>query len=269
MKKFTNIVSILFGKFANTKFPAVIQNIINMGYVKFLGLDMSDFHEPSSYSSLNQLFTRELLKKREFSVDSSTYISPCDAFISCSGKIDEQEACQITGKASSVDELLTKHASQKKLVSNGDFINFYLSPKDYHRYHAPYDLSIHKLIYIPGKLYPVNFRYLNKKLNLFIENERVILECSDSDGKVVYLVFVGALNVGKMVFHFEPRVETNVQSGEGMVFNYNDIKLKKGEEIGYFKMGSTIVMITQSDYLQLENLENQKVSFGQPIAQIR
>ena len=61
-----------------------------------------------------------------------------------------------------------------------------------------------------GKLYPVNFRYLRKKLNLFVENERVVLECLTKEDKVVYLVLVGALNVGKINLYFDKRIETNI-----------------------------------------------------------
>jgi transcription antitermination factor NusG len=92
-------------------------------------------------------------------------------------------------------------------------MNFYLSPKDYHRYHAPCDFKLLKLIHVPGKLYPVNLKYLKKEFELFVQNERVILEC-ERDGKIFYMVFVGALNVGQMVFEFENRVETNTNVKE-------------------------------------------------------
>jgi hypothetical protein len=144
-------------------------------------------------------------------------------------------------------------------------MNFYLSPKDYHRYHAPVDFKLKKLIHVPGKLYPVNLKYLNKEFELFVQNERVVLEC-EKDGKIFYMVFVGALNVGQMVFEFEPRVETNKDTKEIKVYTYENIEISKADCLGYFKMGSTVVMIWEKDFVVLENLLNQNVKFGQKIA---
>jgi phosphatidylserine decarboxylase len=269
MNHITNIISRVFGLFADTKFPTSFQNLINIGYVKIMNLDMSDFKDPKNYKSLNELFTRKLEKKRIFDTAKNIYISPCDAIVSYSGKISKSKLFQIKGKSYSLDLLLGSNAIYKDLVSNGNYMNFYLSPKDYHRYHAPCDLTVEKLIHIPGALYPVNFTYLNKKPSLFIENERVILECKDSYNKIIYLVFVGALNVGKMIFHFEPSLNSNIKINKTTLFTYKNQKLKKGEEIGYFKMGSTIVMITQEKHLSLKRLNNKHILFGKTIASVK
>ena len=146
-------------------------------------------------------------------------------------------------------------------------MNFYLSPRDYHRYHAPVDFKLLKLIHVPGKLYPVNLKYLNKEFELFVQNERVILEC-ETNGKIFYMVFVGALNVGQMVFEFENRVETNTNAKEMKVYTYENIEISKGECLGYFKMGSTVVMLWENEMIELDNLLNQNVKFGQKIAKI-
>jgi phosphatidylserine decarboxylase len=129
-----------------------------------------------------------------------------------------------------------------------------------------YDATITKLIHIPGKLYPVNFKYLNKQPNLFVENERVILECITSDNKLFYMVFVGALNVGKMVFDFEPKVETNNKVNEIKVYKYENLMIKKGDSLGYYKMRSTVLMFWEKDMVNIENLVNQKIKFTDVIA---
>ena len=265
----TNIISKTFGLFASKEFTPTIQSFINNSYVKLLGLDMSEFDKPSSYKSLNALFTREIKSFRDFEQDSDTFISPVDSYITDMGECDMNVARQIKGMRYFIDDLLTSQASYVDKVSDGDFVNFYLSPKDYHRYHSPYDLKVKKLIHVGGKLYPVNIPYLQKKLNLFVENERVILECFDSDDNVVYLVFVGALNVGKMVFDFEPKVQTNISPDIINSYEYNDLELKKAQEIGYFKMGSTVVMITQKDYLDFSIKTDIKLKFGDTIAKIK
>ncbi|MFW3328760.1 phosphatidylserine decarboxylase, partial [Aliarcobacter butzleri] len=90
----------------------------------------------------------------------------------------------------------------------------------------------------------------------------------ENNGKLFYMVFVGALNVGQMVFEFENRVETNKNAKEIKVYNYDNIEITKGECLGYFKMGSTVVMIWEKDSVQIDNLLNQNVKFGQRIGKL-
>lgn len=265
----TNQISRYFGKFAKAKFPKSVQTLINKAYVKFLGLDMSDFKDPSQYDSLNALFTRALEKPRDIDMSTNNFISPTDSLISQCGTINNDTLMQIKGMEYSAEELLTYHcASNVSRIFDGEYMNFYLSPKDYHRYHAPCDFKITKLIHVPGKLYPVNFRYLKKELGLFVQNERVIIECIKDD-KLFYMVFVGALNVGEMVFEFEPKVETNKKPDEMKVYEYEDLNIQKGDCLGYFKMGSTVVMLWEKDFVNIDHLTNQNVRFGTHIANIK
>ena len=264
----TNLISLYFGKFAKKEFLSPVQKLINSSYVRLMGLNMSEFKHPRYYKSLNDLFTRELIIKRVIDENKNTIISPTDSLITQCGQIQNDIALQIKGMQYSVEELLTYYCSSNfEKVKDGSFMNFYLSPKDYHRYHAPCDFKLLKLIHVPGKLYPVNLKYLNKEFELFIQNERVILEC-ETNGKIFYMVFVGALNVGQMVFEFEQRVETNTDAKEMKVYEYENIEITKGECLGYFKMGSTVVMIWEKDSVEIENLLNQDVRFGQKIAKI-
>ncbi len=264
----TNILSQYFGKFAKTQFPKCIQTLINGTYVKYLGLDMSEFKKAKYYKSLNALFTRELELERKIVSKKNEFISPTDSLITQCGDLKEDIALQIKGMQYSIEELLTYHCGENfSKLKDGKYMNFYLSPKDYHRYHSPFDFKIKKLIHIPGKLYPVNLKYLNKELDLFVQNERVVLE-GESKGKVFYMVFVGALNVGQMVFNFEPKVETNTDTSEIKVYEYKDLKVKKADCLGYFKMGSTVVMLWEKDFVNIENLLDKKVKYGEKIAKI-
>ena len=268
-KHITNKISTLFYRFATKEFTPKIQNIINKTYIKLMKLDMSDFSDSSNYKTLNKLFTRELVKERKIKNSDNNFISPCDSLITAQGDLSDSIALQIKGMNYSVKELLTSYIDEKLLlkISNGKFMNFYLSPKDYHRYHSPYSCKINKLIHVPGKLYPVNNSFLNKKENLFIENERVILECI-LNSRVFYMVFVGALNVGQMVFNFEPKVETNNNCDEIKVYEYSDLTMRQGECLGYFKMGSTILIFWEKDMVALSNLEHKKVKFTDVISTI-
>ncbi len=264
----TNLISLYFGKFAKKEFPSPIQKLINSSYVKLMGLNMGEFKHARYYKSLNDLFTRELIIKREIDENQNVIISPTDSLITQCGQIQNDIALQIKGMEYSIEELLTYYCSSNfERIKNGSFMNFYLSPKDYHRYHAPCDFKLLKLIHVPGKLYPVNLKYLNKEFELFVQNERVILECVANE-KIFYMVFVGALNVGQMVFEFENRVETNTNAKEMKVYTYDNIEISKGDCLGYFKMGSTVVMLWEHNMVELENILNQNIRFGQKVANI-
>jgi len=266
----SSCASRLFGKFANKKFPTFFQNIINNSYVCFMKLDMNEFDSPCKYESLNALFTRALKKPREFENNRGEFISPCDAFISECGKIKEQKALQIKGHYYRVRNLLGDYVlkKEKDRLIDGKFINFYLSPKDYHRYHVPFDMQVKKAVHIPGKLYPVNFTWLKKIFELFVENERVILECYTKENKLFYMVFVGALNVGKMQFIFDHNIQTNVKSGKEQPYMYNNLTLKKGDELGRFEMGSTIVMLFEKEMIKLTCKKNTTIRYTNKIASL-
>jgi len=267
----TSLISQNFGKFANKKFPSWFQNIVNNSYVGLMGLDMSEFHNPNTYESLNALFTRRLREDRKFSLDADDFISPCDSLISECGKIQDDYALQIKGMRYRANELLGDQFSQKEksVVSDGTFINFYLSPKDYHRYHIPTNLKILKAVHIPGKFYPVNMPSLKKRLNLFVENERVVLECEALNGKRFFMVLVSALNVGVMQLSFEPKIQTNATATKPQTYTFENLYLNKGDDFGCFEMGSTIVILAQKDMLELDVHSGENVKYSQTIAKIK
>ena len=265
---FTNTLSRIFGKIASTKFPLFIQLIVNKLYVKATGVDLDAFYPVGHYESLNALFTRSLRFEREFSKDPKAIISPADSFISSMGEIKNGQVFQIKGFKYNISELLTEHIANEEIevMNGGKFINFYLSPKDYHRYHVPMTMSVRRAIHIPGALYPVNFRYLRKIPYLFVKNERVVLECYDTENRLFFIILVGALNVGKMRLSFDDRIETNIDTSKMKVYDYDSVTLEKGDELGMFMMGSTIVMLFEKDFVSLENFEGKKVRYTDVIA---
>ncbi|MDD3596928.1 phosphatidylserine decarboxylase [Sulfuricurvum sp.] len=266
----TSAMSQAFGRFASKEHKKYFQNIINRSYVRMMGLDMSEFDAPDTYPTLNALFTRKFRHKRSFSSDPKDMISPCDSLITECGKIEDDTALQIKGMRYSVDEVLGEGISDdaKKSIHNGTFVNFYLSPRDYHRYHAPIDMQVLHAVHIPGKLYPVNIPSLKKQVNLFIENERVVLECLSGEGKRFFMILVGALNVGKMVVSFEPRIQTNSNALNPSQYSYRDLYLSKGDDFGCFMMGSTIVMLCEQEMVEFGISTGHKVSFAQTIGRL-
>ena len=270
-KHITSAISQQFGRFASKEFSPWFQEIVNQGYVKIMGLNMGEFRAPASYASLNALFTRSLRNPRDFSLDGADFISPCDSLISECGDLDDTKALQIKGMSYCVNELLGDKIddADKARLTHGQFMNFYLSPKDYHRYHIPTNLQVLKAVHIPGKLYPVNMPSLNKRVDLFIENERVVLECETTQKKRFYMVLVGALNVGKMQVSFEPRIKTNALADKVQIYTFEDLFLDKGDDFGCFEMGSTIVIIGEPEMFDLKIKTGEKVKFAQTIAILR
>ena len=267
----TSLISQNFGKFASKEFPSWFQKVVNQSYVSLMGLDMSDFHEPSTYKSLNALFTRNLREKREFSLDGDDFISPCDSLISETGVITEDYALQIKGMRYKCAEFIGSEFSdeEKAIVDGGTFVNCYLSPKDYHRYHIPTNLKVLKAVHIPGKFYPVNIPSLKKRLNLFIENERVVILCEATNGKRFYMILVSALNVGVMQVSFEPLIQTNAIASAPQTYKFKELYLNKGDDFGCFEMGSTIILLAQKDMLDMCVKAGDNVKFSQTIATIK
>ena len=151
---------------------------------------------------------------------------------------------------------------------NLSYANIYLSPRDYHHYHAPCDLSVTEALYIPADLYSVAKKFLLKIPNLYAKNERVILKCKMHNGGILWMVFVGALNVGKMRFDFDARIQTNACASRAeALYEYENLDFKKGDHLGNFELGSTIVLVAQSEFLKFEILADTSVKFGQKIAE--
>lgn len=255
---FTKIISICFGFIADIKFYPPIQKFINQQYINIFKINLKDFYPFYYYKSLNELFTRGLKQKREFDKDKNIFISPVDGKLVQSGKVKNNRALQIKGVSYSVEQLLGE-SFNKNISDNLSYANLYLSPSNYHRYHAPCDMFVESITHFKGALYPVHLKSLTKRRNVFIANERVVLKAKDIFGNFIYFVAVGALNVGSMVFYIEPEIQSK-HNLHKKTFNYKEpIFIKKGDEIGMFKMGSTIVLFAYD----VEILKSDcKISFG-------
>lgn len=274
---FSNKFSQLFGRFASHAFPAWFQRIINGVYVRIFHINLQDFAPAHSYPTLNALFTRSLTRAREIDSAPSALISPSDSLITEQGIITGDSALQIKGMEYRASELIgvdskgfgaldsAALAKAPESVEGFSYVNLYLSPSDYHRYHAPCDMEIVEARYFGGELLPVNFPSLRKNANLFVRNERVVLVAREIESKRrIYFIAVGALNVGKMIFHFDMRIQTNAAPNARQIYTYEKpICCKKGDELGHFQMGSTIVLFVEN--AALEPQSGERVRFGQRI----
>ena len=241
------LISRIFGFVAAVKFPRFLQTFINEKYVSGFKIDMSEFKQPKEYESLTALFTRELQRPRDFDVSPQVFISPSDGTCLERGVSKELKAISVKGH---------------------EYVHIYLSPRDYHRYHAPCDMRILSALYVPGELYSVAVSALLKVPNLYAKNERVVLKCKLASGKKMWLVFVGALNVGKMKFDFDARIQTNACAGNVALYEYENLSVKKGEQLGMFELGSTILILSEQGAVKFDLAAEQKLKYGDKIGTI-
>lgn len=260
-------ISRAFGTIASYKFPQPLQAFINNAYARAFKIDMSEFLRPSQYPSLVALFTRKLEIPRSFSHKKEDFISPSDGKILSFGKGDKGLAISVKGHRYSVGELLFDYPA-KLLKDSFGYANIYLSPRDYHRYHAPANMQILSAFYVPGALYSVSEKTLKRHPDLYAKNERVVLECLLENGARLFMVFVAAINVAKMRFSFDKNIQSNAKNGSATKFSYERLFVKKGEDLGCFELGSTIVLLSEGSSLSYELKEQESVKFSQTIAKI-
>jgi phosphatidylserine decarboxylase len=253
----SRFISNLVVKIATTPF-GFIQCFINKMYVKIYKIDMHDFvpENPCKYKTLNELFIRHK-KYIEFYEDDDIVVSPSDSEVIAHDEIKENMVYQIKGKEYSLEELIP----YKTNLNEGYFINLYLSPSDYHRFHVPIDMEIVRATYIPGTLYPVKPSFLEKEL-VFPKNKRIVLKCKDNKERYFYIVLVGAMIVGKIVLNFDEKFQKDYNEIFDIEYK-NPIKLKKGDELGRFEFGSSILLffgkehfkyLNQKDYVEVGDI---------------
>jgi phosphatidylserine decarboxylase len=260
----TNAVSRLVGRFADTKFPRPLQRLINVAYAKPVGVDLTEFAPIDTYASLNELFTRRLVNPRRFDADVDTLISPADAGVQGYGRLRGDKLLQVKGIDYSVRELLTDLTRHLDAAIDGAYISLYLSPRAYHGYHAPATLHVERLIHIPGLLWPVNNLATTRVRGLFARNERVVLEGRRLSGQKFWMVFVGATNVGSITIQFEPALHTNIGSRDVRVYE-TARTVKKGEYLGAFRMGSSILLLAETRAAAPASLGMSQIRFGDPL----
>ncbi len=234
-----NLLSFLTGKFANVRFPGPLQFVINKTYALSFGVDETLMEKPlRSYESLTAFFTRRLrpgLRPVE-----GKLVSPADGRLTNSYPIASGQTLQAKGMNYSAASLSGEISFEK-----GWQFTVYLSPKDYHRVHAPVGGVLQSIRYIPGKLWPVLPVFVKQMDGLFTFNERLVFEIKLAQGGRAFAVMVGSMNVGKMSTRFVPSFATNqnpLSGGTVKTWQLNE-NLSVGDELGMFMLGSTVVVL--------------------------
>lgn len=247
-------LSAFFGRLSSGRVPRrVLRRAIN-AYIRAYKIDMSQFDiDLNQVKNFNQFFTRPLKNgARSFEGSISAF---SDGFISAFGEIKDNQLFQVKGSNYMLNDLLQENNS----FQAGSFATIYLSPADYHRVHMPFDAKITSIRQIPGKLYSVNKKTVNRVPNLYCRNERVVISGNSVFGEF-HMILVGAIVVGKIVLSFFPEP---LAVNSSLIVNY---ELKKGDELGYFELGSTVILVMDSNHLsQLPFHPHQKIKLGNPL----
>ena len=214
-------------------------------FVRKYGVDMSEAHDPdvAGYASFNDFFSRPLRAGSRPLADAD-FVSPVDGAISQFGAIDDHHMLQAKGHLFTTTALLGGDAALAARFRHGSFANLYLSPRDYHRLHMPCDGRLTRMVYVPGTLFSVNPVTARGVPNLFARNERVVCVFESPAHGTFVMVLVGATIVGSMATVWHGVVNAK-RTGRVSEWRYDDqaIHLEKGEEMGRFLLGSTIVML--------------------------
>lgn len=207
--------------------------------------------DPADYASFNAWFTRALKPGvRTFDTDPEAFLSPCDGKISETGSLLENRILQAKGKDYSLQDLLANDPVCSQLA-DGYFSTIYLSPKDYHRIHMPISGHLQRMIHVPGRLFSVAPYTVRQVPRLFARNERVISIFETDSGPLV-MVLVGAMLVSSTETVWAGEV-TPTKNKDVTVTDYTNesISLSKGDEMGRFNMGSTVILLMPSDTIRI------------------
>jgi phosphatidylserine decarboxylase len=242
------------------------KNLIISMFIRHFRVDMSEATDssPEHYPDFNSFFTRSLKPGVRPQPDMPDAIaSPVDGRISQLGTISDGCLLQAKGRDFSLIDLLGGDAERAQAFQGGKFATLYLSPRDYHRIHMPCDGRLMETVFIPGRLFSVAPHTTRTIPNLFTRNERLVALFETSSGPMA-MVLVGAIFVACMETVWEGVIQPSRQGIRIRTFNTSNaekIRLQRGDEMGRFNMGSTVILLygpEQADW-------NPDLAAGQPL----
>ena len=250
-----------------SKIEQPIVRDLSIGIWRFFSdLDLSEAKK-TQFRSLHDCFIRELKDgARPIDRRDDILVSPCDAIVGASGRIADTELFQIKGFPYRLEDLLV----DRDLVDahrNGRYVTLRLTSSMYHRFHAPHDCRIERVTYISGDTWNVNPIALRRVEKLFCKNERAVLRTTlKATGQVITLVPVAAILVARIRFNFVEGALSLRQLGPDI---YPGADFDKGQEIGWFEHGSTIVVFAPDGFSLCDNVrEGQVIRVGQPLMRV-
>ena len=229
----------------------------------FADLNLSEAKQ-TAFRSMHDCFIRELKDgARPLDLDPAVLVSPCDAIIGACGTIDGVELFQIKGFPYTLPDLLGDPALVER-HHNGRYVTLRLTSSMYHRFHAPHDCRLEQVTYISGDTWNVNPIALKRVEKLFCKNERAVIRMRLADDHVVTLVPVAAILVASIRLHALGNVRELVARGPRTIAC--GASYRKGEEMGWFEHGSTIVVFAPDGFALCDNVtEGATIRMGQPL----
>ena len=256
----------LFGWFSKIEHPLVRDLSIGI-WRQFGSLDLSEARE-DRFRSLHDCFIRRLKDgARPIDTNPDLLVSPCDAIIGSSGSVENGQVLQIKGSPYELQDLLTERA-HAEIYRNGCYATLRLTSSMYHRFHAPHDCTVESISYMSGDTWNVNPIALKRVEGLFCKNERAAIRTRlTRTGHAVTLVPVAAILVASIRFSFRGPC-ADVRRGSPRTTSM-EIPLKKGEEMGWFQHGSTIVVFAPNGFTLTDNVhEGRRIRMGEPLMQV-
>ena len=228
-----------------------LKNALIQGFVRLYGVDVeeADAPVPDGYSSFNSFFSRALKPgARPVDGDFDGICSPVDGTVQQLGSIHQGQLLQAKRFTYSLNELLGQNTEFSARYENGSFLTVYLAPHNYHRVHSPIAGTVRKMVYIPGKRLAVNRTTAQQVPGLFAGNLRLVLDCRGPWGPFA-VVLVGAMNVSSISTAWAGEV-LPPQPGIEHSWTYDRetaVQLDKGDHLGHFNLGSTVIVIMPPD----------------------
>ncbi|WP_192867874.1 archaetidylserine decarboxylase [Thaumasiovibrio subtropicus] len=251
-------VTRLVGKIAAWEGGGFTTTLIN-AFIRQYKIDMNEAAESDSraYATFNQFFVRELKAgARPIDDGDDNLCFPADACVSQFGKIEADQLIQAKGHTFDVCELVGGNKKLAAQFTDGEFATLYLSPRDYHRVHMPCDATLRQMIYVPGDLFSVNPLTAENVPNLFARNERVVCVFDTEFGPMVQIL-VGATIVGSIETVWAgtvtPPTGPEIRRWDYPASGQDAIALKKGDEMGRFKLGSTVINLFPQGMMAFDN----------------
>jgi len=289
-------LSRLVGRLCDIKIPEKARKYVFKSFGNFYGINWKDVRSDiEAYPTFNAFFTRPLAITR--TIHKNDFVSPVDGRVLAYGKVKNNSMEQIKGVTYYMDTFL---GYQPKLADPENSLFYcvlYLSPSDYHRFHIPTDCSLNHCRHFPGALLPVKTNVVRSYPGLFSINERVVLTGTWQDDKSREKFFsyiaVGATDVGSIELHEDKQLKTNLASqdkdarwngrknllrtpypnsnSQSRSYSHlydQPLRLTKGQEVGQFKMGSTIVLVFEARDADWKVVAGQKILLGQPLVDV-
>lgn len=271
------VYSALVGWGAGRTLPSRLRGLAYRAFARAVGANLDEVELAlEGYPSLGDFFARRLRPgARELDAAPGTIISPCDGALAARGTAVEGALLQAKGHSYRLAELVAD-AELAARLTGGPYATIYLSPRDYHRVHAPVGAQIVGYDYLPGALWPVNPRVAARRDGLLARNERVVIRMNAGTLGNVAVVMVGAGGVGNIRLAPALAVASGLgagqddsaawrAAGEPRRVELSGVTVGRGDELGAFRLGSTVVLVFEPHHAELAGEIGDAVRFGQRI----